>query len=524
MFDDELSPAQQCNLEKLLGRTAIDRTAVILDIFAQNAHSQEGKAQVELALLRYRLPRLRGQGPHAVASRRGGIGTRRARGETQLEVDRRRIVRRIHKLEAELRDIARHRDTQRKARTREPGLQHVAIVGYTNAGKSTLLNRLTDAGVLVEDRLFATLDATTRRLAAARRRAVLLTDTVGFVRKLPHQLVEAFKSHARGGRRGRPARPRGRRVAADPERADRRGARRARRDRRRRRCPSCSCSTRPTSAPERGQAARRTTTRARSPSRPLTGEGIDDAAARHRRPAAGADRRRSSCSCPTTAATCWPRVHREGEVADPRRPTDDGIVLRVRARRRRRRALRRVRRELAGRSRSTADAASAIASGFVPPPYPYDRLDELVPIAAARTTAVRRPLDRHAVRSAARGGRRGAGRVGRRARLPALDRLRRLPRGRGRLDGAPTRRRRRSRPRRGGVHRHQGARGRAAALAAPARPRPRHRAVPGRSLPTYAMGATLAGCRAVPVAVDDQWRLDLAAIDPADAAGPCACG
>ena len=199
VFDNELTPAQQYNLEKLLGRTAIDRTAVILDIFAQNASSVEGKAQVELALLRYRLPRLRRSGK-SFSQQAGGmsaaggarIGTR-GPGETQLETDRRRLVRRIHKLEGDLRDIAQHRDTQRKQR-RGSRIQRVAIVGYTNAGKSTLLNRLTDAGVLVEDRLFATLDATTRRLALPGGESVLCTDTVGFVRKLPHQLVEAFKS------------------------------------------------------------------------------------------------------------------------------------------------------------------------------------------------------------------------------------------------------------------------------------------------------------------------------------------
>jgi GTPase len=199
VFDNELTPAQQYNLEKMLGRTAIDRTAVILDIFAQNAHSQEGKAQVELAQLRYRLPRLRRRAG-ALSQQAGGmsaaggarIGTR-GPGETQLEVDRRRIVRRIHKLEGDLREIARHRDTQRKAQ-RRGRLAKVVIVGYTNAGKSTLLNRLTDAGALVEDRLFATLDATTRRLSLPGGEPVLLTDTVGFIRKLPHQLVQAFKS------------------------------------------------------------------------------------------------------------------------------------------------------------------------------------------------------------------------------------------------------------------------------------------------------------------------------------------
>jgi GTP-binding protein HflX len=197
VFDDELTPAQQYNLEKLLGRTAIDRTAVILDIFAQNAASVEGKAQVELALLRYRLPRLRGRGIK-MSQQAGGMSAGGARigsrgpGETQLEVDRRRIQRRITKLEHELKEIARHRDTQRKSRRRSR-LAHVAIVGYTNAGKSTLLNQLTDAGVLVEDRLFATLDATTRRLDLPGGEPVLVSDTVGFIKKLPHGLVEAFK-------------------------------------------------------------------------------------------------------------------------------------------------------------------------------------------------------------------------------------------------------------------------------------------------------------------------------------------
>jgi GTP-binding protein HflX len=192
VFDDELSPAQQFNLEKLLGRSALDRTAVILDIFAQNAHSQEGKAQVELAMLRYRLPRLRGRGK-SLSQQAGATTTRGGPGETQTEIDRRSVRRRIHKLEADLRAIAHHRQTQRKAR-RGGRLKNVAIVGYTNAGKSTLLNRLTDAGVLVEDRLFATLDATTRRLELPGGEAVLVTDTVGFITKLPHGLVEAFKS------------------------------------------------------------------------------------------------------------------------------------------------------------------------------------------------------------------------------------------------------------------------------------------------------------------------------------------
>jgi GTP-binding protein HflX len=192
VFDDELTPAQQFNLERIFKRSALDRTAVILDIFAQNASSQEGKAQVELAQLRYRLPRLRGKGMQLSQQRGGGINTR-GPGETQLEVDRRRIVRRIHKLESDLREVRKHRTVQAKARKRTAN-RHVAIVGYTNAGKSTLLNRLTRAGVLVEDRLFATLDATTRRLSLPGGETVFVSDTVGFVRKLPHQLVEAFKT------------------------------------------------------------------------------------------------------------------------------------------------------------------------------------------------------------------------------------------------------------------------------------------------------------------------------------------
>ena len=201
VFDDDLSPAQQRNLEKLLGRTALDRTAVILDIFAQNASSVEGRAQVELAQLRYLKPRMRGKGV-SLSQQAGGMSAGGARvgsrgpGETQLETDRRRITRRIHKLEADLRAMAAIQDTQHKARSRSRTAE-ITIVGYTNAGKSTLLNHLSGAGVLVEDRLFATLDATTRRLQLPGGEAVLLSDTVGFIRKLPHQLVESFKSTLR---------------------------------------------------------------------------------------------------------------------------------------------------------------------------------------------------------------------------------------------------------------------------------------------------------------------------------------
>jgi GTPase len=200
IFDDELTPAQGRNLEELAGVNPlaerglkiIDRTGLILDIFAQHARSAEGQLQVELAQLDYRLPRLRGWGD--VLSRLGGgIGTRRGPGETQLEVERRAIVRRMQRLRSDLVDLERTRRLKRKARTKA-GVPVVALVGYTNAGKSTLLHRLTDADVLVEDRLFSTLDPTTRRVELPHGVTALVTDTVGFVRKLPHQLIEAFHS------------------------------------------------------------------------------------------------------------------------------------------------------------------------------------------------------------------------------------------------------------------------------------------------------------------------------------------
>ncbi len=198
VFDNELSPAQQRNLEKLFEVDVVDRVALILDIFAQHAHSQEGMVQVELAQLRYRLPRLRGRGLQlsqqgAGGGARGGLVGTRGPGETQLEVDRRRIQERVRKLERDLVRLGRNRATQRKARRRRD-LSRIALVGYTNAGKSTLLNRLTHSNVLVEDRLFSTLDPTTRRLEMPGGEVVLVSDTVGFVQRLPHQLVEAFRS------------------------------------------------------------------------------------------------------------------------------------------------------------------------------------------------------------------------------------------------------------------------------------------------------------------------------------------
>ena len=191
VMDEELSPGQLRQLEELVDAKVIDRTALILDIFAQHASSREGKAQVELAQLNYLLPRLRGWGESM--SRQGGIGTPRGQGETKMEIDRRRIRRRIAKIRRDLADLARTRDVKRQGRERT-GIPAVALAGYTNAGKSTLLNRLSGAGVLVEDKLFSTLDPTTRRLDLPDGRSVTLTDTVGFVAKLPHDLVEAFKS------------------------------------------------------------------------------------------------------------------------------------------------------------------------------------------------------------------------------------------------------------------------------------------------------------------------------------------
>lgn len=191
VFEHNLSPAQQRNLEKILGRTAIDRTAVILDIFAQNARTPEGKAQVELALLQYRLPRLRRAGG-SLSQQAGGIGTR-GPGETQLEVDRRRLVHRIHHIRNELKQIDRTRGVQRQGRDRGRH-REVTLVGYTNAGKSSMLNAITDAGVLTENRLFVTLDPRTRQRQLPGGETVLFTDTVGFISNLPHELVQAFMS------------------------------------------------------------------------------------------------------------------------------------------------------------------------------------------------------------------------------------------------------------------------------------------------------------------------------------------
>ena len=191
VFDDELSPVQLRNISEHIGVRVLDRSMLILDIFAMRARSGEGKLQVELAQLKYQLPRLRGMGIE-LSRTGGGIGTR-GPGETKLESDRRHIRTRIAALEEEIREIKKHRSLLRGRREKD-GVITAAIVGYTNAGKSTLLNRLTDAGVFAEDKLFATLDTTSRAITLEDNRKIVLIDTVGFIRKLPHYLIEAFKS------------------------------------------------------------------------------------------------------------------------------------------------------------------------------------------------------------------------------------------------------------------------------------------------------------------------------------------
>ena len=192
IFDDELTPAQSRNLEKVFNCKILDRTSLILDIFAQRARTREGKMQIELAQLQHLLPRLTRFWGH-LSRQKGGIGMRGGEGETQLETDRRRVQDRIARITRDLEVVRRQRSTQRYSRQRNHWAL-ASIVGYTNAGKSTLLNKLTGSEVLAEDKLFATLDPTTRRLRLSTNQNVLLTDTVGFIRKLPHGLVESFKA------------------------------------------------------------------------------------------------------------------------------------------------------------------------------------------------------------------------------------------------------------------------------------------------------------------------------------------
>jgi len=195
IFDDEISPQQQRNLEKLLERVVIDRTELILGVFAQRAQTREARIQIELATFRYQMPRLRRMWTHLSRQRSGGAGAgfTKGEGEKQIEIDRRIVRRQVDRLQEDLEEIKKQRKTQRRWRERS-GIPTFAIIGYTNVGKSTLLRSLTDADVLVEDKLFATLDPTTRKFVLPNRQAILLVDTVGFIRKIPHLLVASFKS------------------------------------------------------------------------------------------------------------------------------------------------------------------------------------------------------------------------------------------------------------------------------------------------------------------------------------------
>lgn len=195
IFDDEISPQQQRNLEKIFEKIVIDRTELILGVFAQRAHTKEAKLQIELANFRYQMPRLRRLWTHLSRQRTGGAsgGYLKGEGEKQIEIDRQILKHKITQIQKELEQVKKHRQTQRRERERT-GIPTFAIIGYTNVGKSTLMNALTDADVLVEDKLFATLDTTTRKYVLSNKQSVLLIDTVGFIRKIPHQLVAAFKS------------------------------------------------------------------------------------------------------------------------------------------------------------------------------------------------------------------------------------------------------------------------------------------------------------------------------------------
>lgn len=193
IFDDEISPQQQRNLEKLFKKSVIDRTELILEVFAQRAQTKEARLQVELAKVKYQFPRLKRLWTHLSRQTSGGGGFTKGEGEKQIELDRRMLREQVEKLQKEIKEVSAQRHTQRSARLRSR-IPTFAIVGYTNVGKSTLLNALTQAGVLVEDKLFATLDTTTRKFTLPNRQDILLIDTVGFIRKIPHTLVAAFKS------------------------------------------------------------------------------------------------------------------------------------------------------------------------------------------------------------------------------------------------------------------------------------------------------------------------------------------
>ena len=450
---------------------------MILDIFAQNARSHEGKAQVELALLRYRLPRLRGPGPRPQPAgrwhRHPGTGRDPARGRPPAPGPAHAPAR-----GRPAPGVERTRRIQRRSRARGRH-RRVSLVGYTNAGKSTLLNRLTDAGVLVENRLFATLDPRTRRLALPGGETVLLTDTVGFVRKLPHQLVEAFRSTLEVGPPGRPAGPRGRRLGARPRGPDRGGAGGAGRDRGRATCPSCWCSTRPTASPEAARAGRRDP-RARSCISARTGEGIDELLAGHRRPAAGGRPGGRAASSPATGATSWPPSTARARWSSSGHG-DEAATGARRARRRRPGPVPPVH----GGLGVTGEPAHGGASGRRP--IPTTGCGELRPLAEAPARrrgrlSVGTPCDpppRRGGRAlAASGTERGyppsvGGPALRRAAADWLQRRFEVA-----IDPSAI----------GRLRRHQGVRGPAPAVPAPARPRPRHRALPGGLLPDLRHG------------------------------------
>ena len=305
--DGELAPSQLRNLEDRLKVKVVDRTALILDIFAQHAKSKEGQAQVELAQLNYMKQRLRGWGGNLsrqaggrVGADGGGIGGR-GPGETKIETDRRRINTKIAKLRRELAHMKGTRDTKRQERKRHE-IPSVAIAGYTNAGKSSLLNRLTGAGVLVEDSLFATLDPTTRRTATTDGRVYTMSDTVGFVRAPAPPAGRGVPLDAGGGRRLRPDPARRRRLAPRPRGPDRRGARGVRRDRRRQGARG--------HRHQQGRRGRPDGDRAAAPARAALGRGLGQDRRGHRRRRCASSRAscrvRASSSrrwCPTSAAT-----------------------------------------------------------------------------------------------------------------------------------------------------------------------------------------------------------------------------
>ncbi len=312
ILDQELSPGQLRSLEERLGVKVIDRTALILDIFALHARSREGKAQVELAQLNYLLPRLRGWG-EAMSRAGGGIGTRFGGGETKMEVDRQHIGRRIAKLRRELKTLARTRETKR-ARRQGSGIPQAAIAGYTNAGKSTLMNRLTGADVIVADQLFATLDPTVRQLKLPGGRRCTISDTVGFVSKLPHDLVEAFRSTLEEVSLAELVVHVADAASPDARRADRGRSTGARRDRGRVDPRGARAEQDRPAERVRARSARSPLSRGRCPVSALAGGGGRGPARDARADGCRIRRSRSSCSCPYGREDLTALLYRESEV------------------------------------------------------------------------------------------------------------------------------------------------------------------------------------------------------------------